>query len=91
MLGIRPEAYRRSRCEPVAGAVPVELDAVTPLNERAVLFCAAGDGEELLASVPSDDALRFGRGHRTVWARSTPERVLLFDHASGARLAPAAA
>ena len=54
----------RSRLEPVPGAVPAELDAVTPLNVRAVLYLRSRDGEELLATVAEDDALRFGRGHR---------------------------
>ena len=69
----------RSRLEPVPGAVPVELDAVTPLNVRTVLYLRSQDGKELLATVAEDDALRFGRGHRPVWTRLRPERFLAFD------------
>jgi hypothetical protein len=36
--------------------------------------------------VPEDDALRFGRGHRPVWAKLAPDRFLAFDPATGARL-----
>ena len=70
----------RSRLEPVPGAVPAELDAVTPLNVRAVLYLRSRDGEELLATVAEDDALRFGRGHRAglgaAAARALPRRSI---------------
>ena len=69
MVGIRAEDIEIA-LEPVPGAVPVELDAVTPLNVRAVLYLRSQDGKELLATVAEDDALRFGRGHRPVWVRS---------------------
>jgi multiple sugar transport system ATP-binding protein len=90
VLGIRAEDVAIV-LEPAPGSVPLELDAVTPLNVRAVLYLRSKDGKELLATVPEDDALRFGRGHRPVWARLAPERFLAFDPASGARLMPAAA
>ena len=90
VVGIRAEDIEIA-LEPVPGAVPVDLDAVTPLNVRAVLYLRSRDGKELLATVAEDDALRFGRGHRPVWARLAPERFLAFDAASGARLVPAAA
>ena len=90
LVGIRAEDIEIA-LEPVPGAVPVELDAVTPLNVRAVLYLRSQDGKELLATVAEDDALRFGRGHRPVWIRLAPERFLAFDPTSGARLVPAAA
>jgi multiple sugar transport system ATP-binding protein len=90
LLGVRAEDVEVT-LEPVPGAVPVELDAVTPLNVRAVLYLRTRDGKELLATVAEDDAPRFGRGHRSVWARVAPDRLLMFDPASGARLLPAAA
>ena len=71
------------------GAVPAELDAVTPLNVRAVLYLRGRDGKELLATVAEDDALRFGRGHRPVWARLRPERFLAFDPPAHRRSAAA--
>ena len=89
-VGIRAEDIEIA-LEPVPGAVPVELDAVTPLNVRAVLYLRSQDGKELLATVAEDDALRFGRGHRPVWIRLAPERFLAFDSTSGTRLVPTAA
>ena len=86
VIGIRAEDVEVA-LEPVPGAVPAELDAVTPLNVRAVLYLRSRDGKELLATVAEDDALRFGRGHRAVWARLRPERFLAFDATTGARLA----
>jgi multiple sugar transport system ATP-binding protein len=85
LIGIRAEDVEVGT-EPVPDAVPAELDAVTPLNVRAVLYLRGRNGEELLATVAEDDALRFGRGHRAVWARLRPERFLAFDPATGARL-----
>jgi multiple sugar transport system ATP-binding protein len=85
MIGIRAEDVEIAT-EPMPDAVPAELDAVTPLNVRAVLYLRGRDGAELLATVAEDDALRFGRGHRAVWARLRPERFLAFDPATGARL-----
>jgi multiple sugar transport system ATP-binding protein len=85
MLGIRAEDIEVAT-EPMPGSVAAELDAVTPLNVRAVLYLRSRDGKELLATVPEDDALRFGRGHRPVWAKLAPDRFLAFDPATGARL-----
>ena len=50
LIGIRPEDVEVT-LEPVPDAVPAELDAVTPLNVRAVLYLRGRDGEELLATV----------------------------------------
>jgi multiple sugar transport system ATP-binding protein len=85
LIGIRAEDIEVAT-EPVPDAVPAELDAVTPLNVRAVLYLRGRNGEELLATVAEDEALRFGRGHRAVWARLRPERFLAFDPATGTRL-----
>jgi multiple sugar transport system ATP-binding protein len=90
LVGIRAEDVQVA-LEPIPGAVPAELDAVTPLNVRAVLYLRTKDGKEMLATVAEDDALRFGRGHRAVWARVAPERFLMFDPATGGRVPSAAA
>jgi len=74
--------------ERTEGAVPVELDAVTPLNVRAVLLLKTEAGEEVLASCSEAEALRFPRGHRAVWARPAMETALLFDRESGERIGP---
>lgn len=90
LLGVRAEDVEVT-LEPVAGGMTAELDAVTPLNVRAVLYLRTKDGKEMLATVAEDEAPRFGRGHRPVWARLDPERLLMFDPATGGRLLPAAA
>jgi multiple sugar transport system ATP-binding protein len=87
LLGLRPEHFQVAM-ERMEGAVPAELDAVTPLNVRAVLLLKTPAGEEVLASCSEADALRFPRGHRAVWARPAMETALLFDRASGERIAP---
>ena len=90
LLGVRPEDVE-VMTQPAAGTLPMELDAVTPLNVRAVLLLRAKGGQELLATCPEDEASRFGRGHRQVWARIASERAHLFDREGGARIAPLAA
>lgn len=65
----------------------VELDAVTPLNVRAVLLLKAASGQELLATCSEDAASRLPRGHRRATAHIRVRDLLFFD-ASGARLRP---
>ena len=88
LLGLRPEHFQVA-LERMEGAVPAELDAVTPLNVRAVLLLKTRDGREILATCWEDEAARFPRGHRAAWATLRPDDLMLFD-ASGARLAPGA-
>jgi multiple sugar transport system ATP-binding protein len=85
LIGIRPEIVHVD-LSPGDDGIPVELDAVTPLNVRTVLFLRAQDRSEILASCSEHEAGRFGRGHRNVFARIDLARVLLFDQASGERL-----
>jgi len=89
LLGLRPEDVTVQR-EPSDGALPVELDAVTPLNVRTVLFLRARDRAEILATAGEEAGAAFGRGHRQVFARIDLGKALLFDQASGERLAAAA-
>ena len=86
LVGVRPE-HVAVGMEERAGAIPVELDAVTPLNVRAVLLLKTKDGKEILATCGEDEAARFPRGHRAVWASIRPDDLMLFDAASGERLA----
>jgi multiple sugar transport system ATP-binding protein len=88
ILGLRPE-HVAVRTEATPAALPFELEAVTPLNVRGVLYLRAA-GEELLATVTEHEAARFGRGHRQVWIELAPEHLTLFDRQTGARLAPQA-
>lgn len=90
LLGLRPEQVSVVRDE-MPGAIAFELDAVTPLNVRGVLYMRGPGGEELLATVPEMEAVTFGRGHRRVWVRVVEESALLFDRESGERIRPRAA
>jgi multiple sugar transport system ATP-binding protein len=65
---------------------PVEVVAVTPLNEKTLLLLRADDGREILASeVGTDEA---PRRHGPAFARFDSRAALLFDSASGRRVAP---
>ena len=90
LLGLRPEDVRIGG-EGHPGSVAFELEAVTPLNVRGVLYLRGPAGEELLATVPERDIGQFGRGHRRIWIDLPAEKLHLFDRQSGARIAPAAA
>lgn len=83
-IGIRPEDVEVGM-DIRPGAFPIELDAVTPLNVRAVLLLKTKSGRELLASCREDQADQFGRGHRQVWATIALRNLLYFDPESGVR------
>ena len=87
IAGLRPEHVIVTETE-APDAMPFDLDAVMPVNVRSVLYLRGAAGEELLATVGESDAGRFGRGHRQVWVRFAPSDLLLFDAASGQRIAP---
>jgi multiple sugar transport system ATP-binding protein len=86
IAGLRPEHVVVHTDNP-PGAIPFDLDAVMPVNVRSVLYLRGPQGEELLATVGESAAARFGRGHRKVWVTFEPDDILLFDAASGARVA----
>lgn len=91
LIGIRPEHVNVGLQER-PGSLPFELDAVTPLNVRAVLFLRDAAGTELLATCPEDDAEIFGRGRQRVFVEIDTSEALLFDRDSGQNLtSPAAA
>jgi multiple sugar transport system ATP-binding protein len=86
-LGIRPESL--APCPPDAeNAVPVEVVAVTPVNERSVLLLATASGRELLASRPAQ-AQPIPAGSR-ICVRFDPAHLMLFDRESGSRIRPLA-
>ena len=89
LIGIRPEDVRVALDE-IPGSVPMELDAVTPLNVHTVLFLRARDKSEVLATCSEGEGLRFGRDHRHVFTRIDPSRALFFDQSSGECLNAAA-
>jgi multiple sugar transport system ATP-binding protein len=86
-LGVRPEAFSfvaKSR----AGAVPVTIEAETPLNEKIVSLASTEHHREILVSRPAGTpAPATGKAFISV----QPEHALLFDRASGALLKPGAA
>ncbi len=100
-VAIRPESIAVTLDEaPSAGAVPVELgigetthavpvdlEAVTPLNVRAVMLLRTRDGRELLATCSEDEASRLPRGRGRGQAHIRAADLLLFDPA-GRRLRP---
>ncbi len=97
-VAIRPESIEVVMAEEAAAAAAargddtrqafdVELDAVTPLNVRAVMLLRTGDGRELLATCSEEEASRLPRGHGRASARVTASDLLFFDQA-GARLRP---
>ncbi len=90
VLGIRPEDVAVS-LEAVPGALPVEIDAVTPLNDRQVMLLRADDGTEIFASRPQADQIDQAgvteqRGRRRAWASLDIDRAHFFETSSGARL-----
>src|SRR5579872_69727 len=68
---------------------PVEVVAVTPLNEKTLLLLRTDDGREILASEAGTEEAP--RRHGPAFARFDPSAALLFDSASGRRVAPHAA
>ncbi len=70
-------------------SVPVEVVAVTPLNERTLLLLHTDDGREILASEAGTNEAP--RRHGAAFARFDSEAVLLFDPTSGRRIVPQSA
>ncbi|MCQ8239350.1 ABC transporter ATP-binding protein [Rhizosaccharibacter radicis] len=89
-MGVRPEDVIVS-LEQASGAIPVEIDAVTPLNDRQVMLLRADDGTEIFASQPQGThvvpgGLPSGRERPRAWARLDVSRSHFFETASGARV-----
>ena len=86
-LGVRPEALRfGDAAEP--GAIPVHVEAETPLNEKVVDLVTTARGREILVSRPAHEA---GPGGGAAHLVVPTERALLFDRESGERIRPAGA
>ena len=88
VLGIRPEAVAVSEAGG-PGHIPVEVVAVTPLNEKTVLLLRTADGREILASEPGNDEAP--RRHGPAFASLDPAGILLFEADGGRRIEPLAA
>ena len=89
MLGLRPEAIAVAEVA-APGALPAELAAVTPLNERVVMLLHLSDGRELLASAP-EEAGGETRRHGPAFVIFDPADILLFERDSGRRIEPTGA
>jgi multiple sugar transport system ATP-binding protein len=85
MLGLRPEAVAVDEIASPT-SFPVEVVAVTPLNEKTVLLLRTGDGREILASEAGTDEAP--RRHGAAHARFDSNAVLLFEAGTGRRIAP---
>jgi len=84
VLGVRPEAIRFA--DPGApGAVAVTVEAETPLNEKIVTLAVTKRGREVLISRPAGaPGPAEGAAHIVI----DSAHALLFDRATGARIAP---
>jgi multiple sugar transport system ATP-binding protein len=85
MIGLRPEDIAIG-FEPRPGAMEVEIDAVTPLNDREVMLLRARDGTEIFASAPQGSLETGLRGRRDAWAMLDLAQAHFFETASGARV-----
>ncbi|MFV0491666.1 MAG: ABC transporter ATP-binding protein [Pseudorhodobacter sp.] len=84
VLGLRPEAIRFAP-EGTPGAIPVEVEAETPLNEKTVTLVLTKRGREVLLSRPAGTP---GPTGGQAFIAVDPGTALLFDRASRARIAP---
>lgn len=83
LLGVRPEAFFFAAPD-APGAIPVEVEAETPLNEKIVTLTRSEDKTEILVSRPTGtDAPARGRAGLAV----DPARILLFDEADSVLIA----
>src|ERR1700761_4685766 len=85
ILGIRPESIVVEP-QPSPTRFAVDVVAVTPLNEKALLLLRTSDGRELLASEPGADEAP--RRHGPAYASFDANSILLFDAATGKRISP---
>lgn len=83
-LGIRPESVLFAD-QNHESAVPVTVEAETPLNEKTVNLCRTARGREIMASRPSGtDGPDAGQAYVTIEAAN----ALIFDRQTGALIAP---
>ncbi len=85
VLGLRPESLR---FVPVGtlGAIPVEVEAETPLNEKTVSLTLTQRKREIMVSRPAGTP---GPSEGRAAIAFDPGAISLFDRATGARIAPA--
>ncbi len=82
VIGLRPESLSFAGAD-APGAIPVTVEAETPLNEKTVTLVRTVRGREILVSRPAGTPGPVtGTAHVTV----NPKSALLFDRATGARI-----
>ncbi len=82
-VGIRPEAIRFVAPD-TPGAIPVQIETETPLNEKTVTLALTQNGREIMISRPAGtDGPDHGQGFVTIDAA----HIHLFDRATGNRIA----
>jgi multiple sugar transport system ATP-binding protein len=86
VLGLRPEALRFVSAD-TQGAIPVEVEAETPLNEKTVTLTLTQRGREIMVSRPSGMP---GPDHGVAYVAVEAQSAVLFDRATGQRIAPGA-
>jgi len=84
-LGLRPESLHFV-AEGTAGAIPVDVETETPLNEKTVTLAITLRGREIMVSRPAGAD---GPGSGKAWLRVDAAAALLFDRATGLRIDPA--
>lgn len=85
VLGLRPEAIRFVAAG-APGAIPVAIEAETPLNEKTVTLVVTKRGREILVSRPAGSP---GPSEGPAHLAAAPGAALLFERATGARVPPA--
>ena len=80
VLGLRPEALRFAD-----EGIPVAIEADTPFNEKTVTLAQTKRGREVCVSRPAGTP---GPGQGNSHIVASGENAVLFDRASGARIAP---
>jgi multiple sugar transport system ATP-binding protein len=83
-VGIRPEAIRFVE-EGTAGAIPLDIETETPLNEKTVTLGLTNNGREIMVSRPAGTP---GPSHGTGFISIDANHIHLFDRATGKRIVP---
>jgi multiple sugar transport system ATP-binding protein len=83
LLGLRPESLGVTD-QAGPDRFPVDVVAVTPLNEKTVLLMRMRDGQEIFASEAGVE--NEARQPGPAFAQFDPARALMFDEATGARI-----
>lgn len=84
ILGIRPEAVAFTEAG-MQGAIPVTVEAETPLNEKIVTLVVTKRGREILVSRPAGTG---GPASGPAYVRIDSGRALLFDRETEERISP---